>query len=64
MDVGEFEALRPYLFAVAYRMLGRASEAEDVVQDAWVRYQTAAPAALDSLKAYLTTIVTGSVWIG
>jgi RNA polymerase sigma-70 factor (ECF subfamily) len=39
-------------------MLGRASEAEDVVQDAWVRYQTAAPAALDSLKAYLTTIVT------
>jgi len=58
MDVGEFEALRPYLFAIAYRMLGRASEAEDVVQDAWVRYQTAAPPALDSLKAYLTTIVT------
>lgn len=58
MDVGAFEALRPYFFAIAYRMLGRASEAEDVVQDAWVRYQTAAPAALDSLKAYLTTIVT------
>ena len=58
MDVGEFVALRPYLFAIAYRMLGRASEAEDVVQDAWVRYQTAAPAGLDSLKAYLTTIVT------
>src|SRR5262245_20820660 len=39
-------------------MIGRAAEAEDVVQDAWVRYQTAAPAAVDSLKAYLTTIVT------
>jgi RNA polymerase sigma-70 factor (TIGR02957 family) len=58
MDAGAFEELRPYLFAIGYRMLGRASEAEDVVQDAWVRYQTAAPAALDSLKAYLTTIVT------
>jgi RNA polymerase sigma-70 factor (ECF subfamily) len=57
-DLHGFEALRPYLFAIAYRMLGRASDAEDVVQDAWVRYQTAAPAALDSLKAYLTTIVT------
>jgi RNA polymerase sigma-70 factor (ECF subfamily) len=58
MDVAGFEALRPYLFSVAYRMLGRATEAEDVVQDAWVRYQTAAPVAVDSLKAYLTTIVT------
>jgi RNA polymerase sigma-70 factor, ECF subfamily len=58
MDVAGFQALRPYLFSVAYRMLGRATEAEDVVQDAWVRYQTAAPAAVDSLKAYLTTIVT------
>jgi len=58
MNVAGFQELRPYLFSVAYRMLGRATEAEDVVQDAWVRYQTAAPAAVDSLKAYLTTIVT------
>ena len=58
MDVAEFQELRPYLFSVAYRMLGRATEAEDVVQDAWVRYQPASPAHLDSLKAYLTTIVT------
>ncbi len=33
-----FESLRPYLFAVAYRMLGSASDAEDVVQDAYLRY--------------------------
>jgi len=58
MNVAAFQELRPYLFSVAYRMLGRASEAEDVVQDAWVRYQTAAPDKLDSLQAYLTTIVT------
>ena len=58
IDVSGFEDLRPYLFSVAYRMLGRATEAEDVIQDAWVRYQTASPAKVDSLKAYLTTIVT------
>ena len=58
MDVAGFQELRPYLFSVAYRMLGRATEAEDVVQDAWVRYQTAKPDTVDSLKAYLTTIVT------
>jgi len=58
MDVGGFQELRPYLFSVAYRMLGRATEAEDVIQDAWVRYQTASPAKIDSLKAYFTTIVT------
>jgi RNA polymerase sigma-70 factor, ECF subfamily len=58
MDVGGFQELRPYLFSVAYRMLGRATEAEDIIQDAWVRYQTASPAKIESLKAYLTTIVT------
>ncbi len=58
MDVAGFQELRPYMFSVAYRMLGRATEAEDVVQDAWVRYQTAAPSDVGSLKAYLTTIVT------
>jgi RNA polymerase sigma-70 factor (ECF subfamily) len=58
IDVSGFQDLRPYLFSVAYRMLGRATEAEDVIQDAWVRYQTASPDRVDSLKAYLTTIVT------
>jgi len=58
MDLAGFQELRPHLFSVAYRMLSRATEAEDVIQDAWVRYQTASPAKIDSLKAYLTTIVT------
>jgi RNA polymerase sigma-70 factor (ECF subfamily) len=56
--VAEFEAHRPRLFAVAYRMLGSASEAEDVVQDAWLRYAAADRDALRSPEAFLTTIVT------
>jgi len=53
-----FQAHRQRLFAVAYRMLGSASDAEDVVQDAWLRYSAAQPAELRSPQAYLTTIVT------
>jgi RNA polymerase sigma-70 factor, ECF subfamily len=53
-----FEAHRPLLFAVAYRMLGSASDAEDVVQDAWLRYSAAQPVDLRSPKAFLTTVVT------
>jgi RNA polymerase sigma-70 factor (ECF subfamily) len=53
-----FETHRPRLFAVAYRMLGSASEAEDVVQDAWLRYAGAVHADVRSPEAYLTTIVT------
>jgi RNA polymerase sigma-70 factor (ECF subfamily) len=51
---------RPLLFAIAYRMLGTVSEAEDVVQDAFVRYQHAEQAgtAIDNPKAYLTTTAT------
>src|SRR5258707_6121850 len=53
-----FETYRPYLFSVAYSMLGSAMDAEDMVQETFVRYQAAAPADLRSLKAYLTTILT------
>lgn len=52
-----YQSLRPYLFAVAYRMTGSASDAEDLVQDAWIRYLDAGSPAVDSLRAYLTTIV-------
>lgn len=57
-DVDLFQAHRRALFAVAYRMLGSATDAEDVLQDAWLRYDSAQPSDLRSLKAYLTTIVT------
>ena len=53
-----FQAHRPSLFAVAYRMLGSATDAEDVVQDAWLRFSAAQPSDLRSAKAYLTTVVT------
>ena len=54
----EYQALRPYLFSIAYRMLGRASEAEDVVHDAWLRAAESAPADLRSPRKWLSTVVT------
>jgi len=54
---GQFEAARPRLFGIAYRMLGSAAEAEDVVQDAWLRWQSVED-AVDSPTAYLATITT------
>jgi RNA polymerase sigma-70 factor (ECF subfamily) len=53
-----FQTHRAALFAVAYRMLGSATDAEDVLQDAWLRFSAAGPEDLRSTKAYLTTIVT------
>jgi RNA polymerase sigma-70 factor (TIGR02957 family) len=58
ITVDEFESYRPLLFSIAYRMLGSASDAEDVVQDAWVRSSDAQPSELRSTKAWLTTVVT------
>ena len=57
-EVDLFQANRPALFAVAYRMLGSATDADDVVQDAWLRFSAAQPADLRSVRGYLTTIVT------
>ena len=48
----DFEAHRPRLRALAYRMLGSRSEAEDVVQDAWLRWQAADQAQVEDPLAY------------
>jgi RNA polymerase sigma factor (sigma-70 family) len=50
-----FLSVRPRLFAIAYRMLGSAAEAEDVVQDAWVRWQTADRSLVRDAAAFLVT---------
>ena len=53
----EFEELRPLLFSIAYRILGSVSEAEDAVQETWLRY-AASPAQPASAKAFLSATVT------
>jgi RNA polymerase sigma-70 factor, ECF subfamily len=53
----EFEQLRPLLFAIAYRILGSVSEAEDAVQETWLRYE-ASPTPPTSTKAFLSAAVT------
>jgi RNA polymerase sigma-70 factor, ECF subfamily len=53
----EFEQLRPLLFAIAYRILGSVVEAEDAVQETWLRYE-ASPTQPTSTKAFLSAVVT------
>jgi RNA polymerase sigma-70 factor (ECF subfamily) len=53
----EFEQLRPLLSAIAYRILGSVSEAEDAVQETWLRYETS-PTEPKSAKAFLSAVVT------
>ncbi|MBV8994768.1 MAG: hypothetical protein JO287_13990 [Pseudonocardiales bacterium] len=53
-----YRELRPYSFAIAYRMLGSVSEAEDVVQEAFVRLSRTMADEIDNPKAYLATITT------
>ena len=53
----EFEDLRPLLFAIAYRILGSVAEAEDAVQETWLRYESSATVPT-STKAFLSAVVT------
>jgi RNA polymerase sigma factor (sigma-70 family) len=62
MDEGDwlaerFQAHRPRLRAVAYRLLGSASEADDAVQEAWLHLSRADPSGVDNLGGWLTTVV-------
>jgi RNA polymerase sigma-70 factor (ECF subfamily) len=57
-QVSEFESLRPQLLAVAYRLTGAVTDAEDIVQEAWLRWDAAeAPDQIVDLRAWLTTVV-------
>lgn len=53
----EFEESRPRLRAIAYRMLGSAAEADDAVQEAWLRLSRTATESIDNLGGWLTTVV-------
>jgi hypothetical protein len=56
--MAEFESVRPRLFGIAYRMLGGVADAEDIVQDVWVRWQGADRARVRDRVAFLVTITT------
>src|SRR5688572_30423320 len=53
-----FDQYRPLMFSIAYRMTGLAMEAEDMVQEAYLRWQRARLDEIESPKAYLSSIVT------
>jgi RNA polymerase sigma factor (sigma-70 family) len=53
-----FMTVRPHLFGIAYRMLGSAAEAEDVVQDVWLRWQTTDRSVVRDAAAFLATTAT------
>jgi RNA polymerase sigma-70 factor (ECF subfamily) len=53
-----FESERGRLFGIAYRMLGSVSEAEDVLQDAWLRWHAVDPATVESPSGFLVRMVT------
>jgi len=54
---GQFEQNRQHLQAVAYGMLGTVGEAQDAVQEAWLRLERSDPGAIGDLRGWLTTVV-------
>src|SRR5688572_26784860 len=56
--IDAFERLRPRLHGIAYRMLSSSAEAEEVVQDAWLRWHEADPERLDNTEAWLVSVTT------
>jgi RNA polymerase sigma factor (sigma-70 family) len=54
----DFQSVRPRLFGIAYRVLGRAADAEDVVQDVWIRWQGTDRARVHDQVAYLVKVTT------
>lgn len=56
MEVSEFEALRQHLMSVAYRLTGTVADAEDIVQEAWLRWDSPDTVIADP-RAWLTTVV-------
>jgi RNA polymerase sigma-70 factor (ECF subfamily) len=56
-QVTDFEALRPHLMAVAYRVTGTVADAEDIVQEAWLRWDAQERSTIADLRAWLTTVV-------
>ncbi len=56
--LGAFSGVRPRLFGIAFRMLGSTAEAEDLVQDVWMRWQATDREAIHDANAYLATIAT------
>jgi RNA polymerase sigma-70 factor (ECF subfamily) len=53
-----FARVRPRLYGIAYRMLGSAAEAEDIVQDVWMRWQSTNRSTVENPPAYLATTTT------
>lgn len=57
-DARAFNGLRPRLQKIAYRMLGSVAEAEDIVQDVWLRWHATAREAIDNAEAWLVAVTT------
>ena len=58
MDASEYIQYRPLMFSIAYRMTGSVSDAEDIVQEAFLRATRTKTSTADNPKAYLATITT------